>query len=195
MWQLPDNIADKQIQKKQIPESDIEIYKYGYKLLFEKILIFILIIFIAFVLKAWKEILLFYIAFVPIRVYSGGYHAKKTVSYMALSSFLLIFNIITVHKLNTVYTGIYPVVLELVLFMVLYSICPVETENRKISSSEKRYFHKMVSGIYLIEIIIETLLLYFGYSSIANSFITAHCTNVIIVLAGSANSYTDRNKR
>lgn len=189
------SIIDWQIQKKQIPQSDAEIYKYGYYILFEKALIFIITVFIAIVLKAWQEIFLFYIAFVPVRVYSGGYHAKKTINCMVLSGLVLIVNVMAVRLLNTITTGIHPVILEIVFFIILHKICPVETENRKISNSEKRYFSKMVSGIYLTEIVLEVLLIQFGFNNYVNSFVSAHCTNIIIVLAGLACNYIGKNNK
>ncbi|MCX4361499.1 MAG: accessory gene regulator B family protein [Mucispirillum schaedleri] len=175
--------------------SDVEIYKYGYYLLFEKVLIFIITVFITIILKAWQEIFLFYIAFVPVRVYLGGYHAKKTINCIVLSSLILIVNVMAVRLLNIITTGIYPVILEIVFFIILRKVCPVETENRKISRSEKRYFSRMASKIYLTEIVLEVLLMQFGFSNSVNSFVSAHCTNVMVVLAGLACNYINKNNR
>lgn len=179
------NIADSKIKKKKIPQSEIEIYRYGYNLLFEKLAAFLLTVFISFLLKAWMEIFLFYIAFVPIRVYLGGYHAKRLINCMFLSSLILIANVIIVRLINISGAGGYIFVLEFVFFIIIHKTLPVETESRKISNSERIYFSNMASVIYFIEIIFEFVLLYFGYSNFISAFVVAHCTNIILVLAGA----------
>lgn len=52
----------------------------------------------------------------------------------------------------------------------------------------------MTSGIYIVEIIAEVLLMYFGFNTLINSFAVSHCTNVIVVLAGLVCNYINKNK-
>ena len=80
------DIVNYQIHNKRISVSDREIYQYGYYILFEKIIAVILTICIAALMDAWWEIMGFCISFIPLRVYSGGGHAKRYVNCMLLSS-------------------------------------------------------------------------------------------------------------
>ncbi len=130
------NITDSQIKKKKFRNQNIEIYRYGYTLLFEKLAAFLLIVFISFLLKAYMEIFLFYIAFVP--------------NCMFFSSLILIANAITVCLINISGAGEYIFVLEFVFFIIIHKTLPVETESRKISNSERIYFSNMTSVIYFI---------------------------------------------
>jgi len=113
MEQWIQNAVSRQIKKRKIPESEAEIYEYGYRLMIEKAGAFLLTVLIALVFHAWKEIVLFCIAFVPLRVYSGGYHAKKTISCMILSGTILVSNVFAVKGLNLLNVGQYLIILEI----------------------------------------------------------------------------------
>lgn len=70
------------------------------------------------------EIFLFYIAFVPVRVYLGGYHTKRLINCMFFSSLILIANVITVLVINISGAGEYIFVLEFIFFIIVHKILP-----------------------------------------------------------------------
>lgn len=183
MDQWIQSIVERQIQNKKISVSEMEIYQYGYRLLIEKTCVFILTLGIGFMFDAWWEVFLFCIAFIPLRVYSGGYHTKKSISCMLLSVTVLICNVFLVRGFASLDMDKYLVTLELPLFILLYYFSPVETVNRKIEVNEKKFFHKMVFCIYVIEILAEILFIIFGYDKFMLSFLVAHGFNVITVLS------------
>ncbi len=183
MDQWIQSIVERQIQNKKISVSEMEIYQYGYRLLIEKTCVFILTLGIGFMFHAWWEVFLFCIAFIPLRVYSGGYHTKKSISCMLLSVTVLICNVFLVRGFASLDMDKYLVALELLFFILLYYFSPVETVNRKIEVNEKKFFHKMVFFIYVIEILAEILFIIFGYDKFMLSFLVAHGFNVITVLS------------
>lgn len=173
------------IDKGKISKEDADIYKFGYTLLFEKAIIFLITLLIAFIFDAFLEVLIFCIAFIPLRVYSGGYHAKSTIKCMILSGFVLICNILAVQQMSDWEWGKYFIILELVLFPLLITLSPVEHENRKIEESERRYFRHMVLGIYIIELAIEIIFLVLGWNQIVLGFVLAHVVNAgVVVISG-----------
>lgn len=183
MDQWIQSIVERQIQNKKISVSEAAVYQYGYRLLIEKTCVFILTLGIGFMFDAWWEVFLFCIAFIPLRVYSGGYHTKKSIGCMLLSVTVLICNIFLVRGFASLDMDKYLVTLELPLFILLYYFSPAETVNRKIEENEKKFFHKMVFFIYVIEILAEILFIIFGYDKFMLSFLVAHGFNVITVLS------------
>lgn len=183
MDQWIQSIIERQIQNKKISASEAEIYQYGYRLLIEKICVFILTIGIGIMFHAWWEVFLFCIAFIPLRVYSGGYHTKKSISCMLLSVTVLISNVFLVQGFASLDMGKYLVTLELPFFILLNYFSPIETVSRKIEVNEKKFFHKMVFFIYVIEILAEILFILFGYDKFMLSFLVAHGFNAITVLS------------
>ena len=178
-------MAVRQAEKKRIPASDIEILQYGYRLMAEKICALALTIMIAGIMGAWREAFLFCVAFIPLRVYAGGYHAAGTGYCMVLSALVLIVQVYAVRWLIRWDMGLWPIGMEIVLFLLLLYFSPVETGNRRIGKSEKRYFHKMVCFIYGMMLIVEIIMMMYGYMDIPISFMSAHFTNVMTVFFGA----------
>lgn len=179
------SVAVRQAEKKGIPASEIEILQYGYRLMAEKICAFALTMFIAAILGAWRETFLFCIAFIPLRVYAGGYHAESTGTCMMLSALVLTIQIYAARWLVAWNMGFWPVSIEIVLFVLLLYFSPVETKNRKIEKSEKRYFRKMVCLVYGITFVVEVIMMMYGYADGLVYFMSAHFVNVLTVFLGA----------
>lgn len=166
--------VDHQIRKKRIDPSEAEVYEYGYRLLIEKICALILTIVIAVLFHAWLEIIIFCIAFIPIRTFAGGYHAKHSLSCMVLSAGVLIFNILIGRWILTTGFAGYALLLETLLFPVIAWMAPVEHSNRKISESERKYFKKVVLILYAVEVLAELVLMLCGETDLTAFVVLAH---------------------
>lgn len=173
-----------QVEKKRIEESEVEVYQYGYRLLIEKILAFLLTIVIAFVFKAWIEVLLFCAFFIPLRTYAGGYHAKTTIGCMVLSGGIITLNIFVKRIVMATGFGMYVLLLELLLFPLVVGMAPVETSNRTISESEKRHFKKVVFGVYMVQILVCVIFACVGKVEWIGSVVLAHVSVVGGLLVG-----------
>ena len=173
-----------QIRKKRIKESDIEVYEYGYRLFVERVCAILMTVALAFVFDAWMEVLVFCIAFIPIRTYAGGYHAKGTVSCMVLSAVVLIINIFCGKWILFTGYGDYLMLLEVFLFPVIVWMTPVENINRRISESEKHFFEHIVKALYVIQILVGLLLLWLGRTEVIISLVLAHISVLGTLIAG-----------
>lgn len=67
-----------------IRKNEIAIYRYGFDALYTVLLQMISIFVLAIVMGNFFETLLFYLAFIPLRIYAGGYHANTRVNYSDL---------------------------------------------------------------------------------------------------------------
>ncbi len=166
--------VDHQIRKRRIEQSEAEVYQYGYRLLAEKVCALLLTFLIAVLFDAWMEILLFCIAFIPIRTFAGGYHAQHSLSCMVLSAVVLILNVITGKWFLTTGYGSFALMLEVILYPFIAWFAPVENSNRTISESERKYFKRVVVVIYAVQILVCGLLLWFGKEEWVCSVVLAH---------------------
>lgn len=173
-----------QIRKKRIKESDLEVYEYGYRLLVEKVCALFMTIALAFIFDAWMEVLVFCIAFIPIRTYAGGYHAKATVSCMVLSALVLLLNIFCGQWILSTGYGNYMMLFEVLLFPAIVWMTPVENTNRKISESEKHYFKHIVRVMYIVQIVAGLFLLWMGRVEVIISLVLAHASVLGSLVAG-----------
>ncbi len=172
--------VDHQIRKNRIDPSEAEVYQYGYRLLIEKICALLLTFVIAVLFHAWLEIIIFCIAFIPVRTFAGGYHAKHSLCCMVLSAGVLIFNILFGRWFLTTGFVSYALLLEAILFPAIAWMAPVENSNRRISESERRYFKRVVLVLYGVEILAGLALLLWERTDLATWIVLAH-----ISVAGS----------
>lgn len=176
--------VDHQIRKKRIEQSEAEVYQYGYRLLIEKVCALIMTSMIAIFFDAWMEIVVFCIAFIPIRTFAGGYHAKHSLSCMVLSAGVLIFNIFVGKWFSTTGYGSYALLLEVMLYPAIAWMAPVENLNRTISESERTYFKRVVVVIYAVQILAELVLLFWGRSGLTVLIVLAHISVMGSLAAG-----------
>lgn len=179
-------IVNRQIQKQKIPEAERDVYLYGYRLLLEKSVALILTVCIAWVFHAWWEVVCFCISFIPIRIYAGGFHAKKSSTCMLISAMVVIANILIVRGMLSwdIPVFLYMVLVELPVFALLVLCSPVETQNRGIGNTEKKYFRTMVGRILIAELIVEILFSVAGFDKIVVSFAVSHLSNLGTLVFG-----------
>ena len=83
-------LVDGQIEKGSLKEEERNIYRYGYQVLIEFCINIIVTILIAVLFQAFKTVIVFTIAYLLIRGYVGGYHAKTSLGCFCLSAGMLI---------------------------------------------------------------------------------------------------------
>ena len=98
--QITHKIVNHQIEKGILQESDRNIYQYGYQMLIEFGINILASIVIAILFQAFEIVIVFTIAYLVMRGYAGGYHAKTILGCLILSLLLeLIFLVVLPHYL------------------------------------------------------------------------------------------------
>ncbi len=173
MDRLIHKLVEINILKGKITKEEADLYAYGYMLLVEKILIFMISILVAVLCDAFFEIILLCITFIPLRTYSGGYHAKSRWACMILSGIFLIVGIYSMRWLKHFIDMKLFVMGEILCGFVMMKFAPVDVEQRKITSSERKYFRKVLAVINGIEIILGIVSLTFGKTIYASSILVS----------------------
>lgn len=146
--------VNQKIEQGKIPESERDLYVYGYTLVAEKLVIFLVTMFIAIVFNALLEVLLLCITFVPLREYTGGYHANSRIGCNLLSAIYIIVALLGIKYLPMVIHISQYILGEFVCAAIIFRYAPVATDKREISESENRFFRKMTLSILAIELIL-----------------------------------------
>ena len=82
-------LTDKLISLKTIDSDDREIYEFGIQHIFITLLNIITIVMIGFLLRSTGEALVFILAFIPLRIFAGGFHfSSPTRCYIFSSCFV-----------------------------------------------------------------------------------------------------------
>lgn len=151
--------AEKFVKNYNTLYDKIEIYQYGFFVLYSNLIFFLLIAILGVIFKSFLSSIIFYFAFFLIRQFAGGYHASTETRCEVLST-LSILACIVVIRLSKTYDFQTVLLLITILSAVcIFVFCPLDTPEKPLSNKEFKYFRK-VSWIILFVIIIAIIVSY-----------------------------------
>jgi len=141
-----------------IREEDIDTCRYGLDIFVSSAIEIISILLIAVLVGNFLETFLFFLAFTPLRIYAGGYHANTKLRCYLISLgvyciFTMIMNILPQNKYWTVNLLTTLSSLSIVLFSA-----PVIHKNKYVNKIELKYYRKFSIWICSIETVVILLL-------------------------------------
>lgn len=159
---LVDKIINRQIKNKTILENEVNIYRYGYFLLFEILINIIISIFIGMMFRDMETILVFLFMYVPLRTYSGGWHANKLWKCTLISNLILVIAEVIINywiEYIFVTNGLFVAIWCVVLILVF---SPVDTETKILNEVEKKIYKRKTYVIAMIQICIMCFCIVFS---------------------------------
>lgn len=119
-----------------IPEEDAEVYDYGLQLVLSTALNVSIIILISIIMQAPLSWLLFLLAFVPLRITAGGYHASShffcTVTFT--TSFFLF--LLLQETVSFITTSTFFLICAFLSLGVIIAMSPVQASNKPLTKKE-----------------------------------------------------------
>ena len=76
MQRLAQGTAERLVAQGIIREEDVPIYRYGLEAMYSSLLELLSILALAALIGNFWQTVLFFAAFIPLRLYAGGYHAS-----------------------------------------------------------------------------------------------------------------------
>ena len=137
-----------------IDQKDAAIYCYGLEVLLLSLLEIISIVCLALLVGNFFETLFYFAAFIPLRLFAGGYHASTRLRCYLLSLFVygiftwLLTNFPSEHRL------LFSVVVAGFSVVVIFLFAPVIHPNRYCEGSESKFLKKTSWKIVLMEMIL-----------------------------------------
>lgn len=162
---IADKILNKQILNGSIHVEEASVYKYGYIVALEMLCNILLGLLIGFVSDSVISVLLFWIFFIPLRSFSGGWHASKTWQCILVSNLVLIIVIVLLKipfaQMNFMFLRIfqdiqwqtrkYCVIFEMLCVAMIVLLAPVDVESKRLSRHEKRSYKMKAAFIVCLE--------------------------------------------
>lgn len=181
--QAVQKLVDSQIEKGALKEEDRNIYRYGYQVLIEFCINIIVSIAIAVIFRAFEIVVVFTAAYLLIRGYAGGYHARTSFGCFCLSACMLISVILIVHYISAMEPAWWVLLIpEIIITPFIFKHTPLPVENKPISENERVHFKKKVKQIYCIELTTALILLYFGKPTCTMSILAVHTVLFVMVV-------------
>ncbi|MDF2542300.1 MAG: accessory protein regulator protein [Herbinix sp.] len=175
-------ITDKLVSDGIIKEEEKELYAYGLQqgiLILSNLAITIIL---SLLVGMLYQSILFLIAYLPLRVYGGGYHAKtqrKCFYYSVLLSSV----VLLVIKIIPVYTVLL-VFLVISAGIIVYELSPVEDVNKPLDQVEIMIYRRKTRSILLLEMMILLLLFLIDCKKLALPITVSIIVMAIMVLLG-----------
>ena len=142
-----------------IGENEKELYKFGLEGLLFTFLNMGTALIIGIVMDAILECVVFLMAFLPLRQYAGGYHAKTRVGcyFLSVTCIWVAMSILAYQEFKK-----YTLVIACAMVIVIFLLAPVENENRKLTFEEKMRYGKIAKLVLLFEMGLVLFILFIG---------------------------------
>ena len=165
-----------------VSKESEEIYIYGFELLVSCVFITTIILALGLIFNVFLETLCFLMAFILLRSFTGGYHAKKywqcTVVTLGVYAFVMVLS------KNVIPNIVFYAALFVIGVIVICGMAPIENSNKPLSDLEKKRY-KIVSIILFVLLFLLSLLEYDNASSISASFIYTLLVDLFMILIGA----------
>ncbi len=152
MEHLSIKLTDYILTKGVITENEYEIYQYGFQRFLELSINIMCSIIIAILLNMKLECIAFFLFFIPLRSYSGGFHMKHYLSCLFLSCLSLTGILCIVKYLSL--KLLFSCILYFISLVVIKITGSVDHPNRCVDEEDNIYFKKRTNIILLISFII-----------------------------------------
>jgi accessory gene regulator B len=148
------------ISNRIIEEENKDIYRYGFEILFSSIVNILIILVCGIVFNAFFESIIFLAIIIPLRLFTGGYHADTYLmcNILFLVAFILI---LFIYKFAPEINYLKYIYISLIVLseLIIIRFSPVENSNKKLTQ-EKRIKYRRISLIISLLICCLILFLY-----------------------------------
>lgn len=154
MRNIANNIAALLNANGIIQEDDMDTCRYGLEIFISSLLELTSILFISIFMDNFLETLLFFAAFIPLRVYAGGYHADTQIKCYMVS--LGVYGLFTT-LMRIVPTSCYTIIIYISIAMsliIVLTLAPVRHTNKTLTPQETKVYKEISVVICTIEAII-----------------------------------------
>ena len=155
---LSHKIGNNLVRSNVIKEEDAEIYIYGINLILVSVLNVSSALIIGLIMGMFLESIIFMAAYIPLRSFAGGYHAKTPLRCY-FTSLIIIFAVLLFCKYVSFNLLLYSGVLVISLVACAF-LCPVQDNNKPLDSAERQRYRKISVVILFVEICVWIIMVF-----------------------------------
>lgn len=179
---LSERVTGWLLENEAFPREDKEIYQYGIQQGMIALLNLGTTMVIGMVFGKLLESILFMVAYIPLRSYAGGYHAKTAVrcyffSIVMISAVLWVMRYVT-------YIGLICGCLTAISGSAIWFLVPVEDQNKPLDEVEKVVYRKRARGIVLAESILSLFVILCNEKRLGMCMTLVLCVMMVMLLLG-----------
>lgn len=180
---LSHRIAHLLYQEKIIESEMISVCQYGFEIAISTCIGFFLVLMTGLVLGFFKEAILFYVLFIVIRFYTGGYHAEThfrcKLTLLTCSLFVLWGCVL----LKPIYCIEINTVLETFYIIVVFIFTPVEHLNAPMTECEERKNRMISIAMAIVLFLVTTIMCCFKIHTTIIITLTQFVVAILVIIS------------
>lgn len=191
-------ITDLWCRQNVISRMDSEVYRYGLELLVSTVVNFFIIILLSILLNKPLYWMPYLAAFIPCRIFGGGYHAKTHWGCFLFTASLFLAVVLCVNSVPIAcipYVCIFVATLSLVM---LFLLAPIAADNKPLTVSEQKCYRMVtltLGTIILLLTIIFKVVPGVIRQQTMMAFIGGECAMVVSMTIGHFSAVKKRATR
>lgn len=186
-------IGDNLVRSNIVKEEDAEIYIYGINQILVSVLNVSSALIIGWIFGVVLEIAAFMAAYIPLRTFAGGYHAKTPLRCYIFSVMMLIVVSIVIKYLSVSDLAYYVILVAGVFIILLLS--PVEDKNKPLDEAEHKVYKRRTIIVASAEFLLCLLLKLLGLNNLLVSIIYSFVVLSFMLITGKAKNYVLMKRR
>lgn len=188
---LSHKIGDNLVRSNVIKEEDAEIYIYGINQILVSVLNVSSALIIGLILGMFFESIIFMAAYIPLRSFAGGYHAKTPIRcYFA--SLIIMFMILLFCKYVSFNLFLYSGILVISLLACAF-LCPVQDNNKPLDSIERQRYRKISVVILFVELCVWIMIAFVIHKYVQIIPISIFTEAMMIIIGRAKNNLIERS--
>lgn len=177
-----------QIAKNIILDKDRSVYEYSYIVLIGEIITVLITCIIAAVFR-YPILFVFMIAYIPLRIYAGGYHADSSERCMVFSAITLI-AVCMIGKYSYAVDRMgLTILLEVTADAVVIWLSPVEDQNKPLDRQETKKYRKYVYVLLLAEITVAIFFYLIKWQEASFMLMLTHLVMAVMLILGKLKNH------
>ena len=185
-------ITDKLISLKTINSVDRDIYEYGVQHILITLLNITTVIIIGIVLNAVIEAIAFITAFIPLRIFAGGFHFSTPIKCYIFSSCFVAAVLLAMRYVNKsilIYCLLYCLAILIILIL-----SPVDDLNKPLDQVEKKVYRKKTIIVLGTECGLILILFFFDQFILVQSMMASNVVLSLMIILGIIKNAFINNK-
>lgn len=174
-------IADYLFYKKIITIEKYEVYSYGLEMLISAVIGAVLILVCGILTNSFVRSIIFYILFVAIRMYTGGYHADSHLACKATLLYSFILTNIAYLMLRGRCDFMFFISISILNLIIVFFLSPVECVKKPLSDYVRKRNKAISVCLYLLVFMLSFILFYMSYNEAA-LFPTLVVSNISLLM-------------
>lgn len=184
---LSEKFSQQLINSGIISEEDYDIYTYGFFQLIMMILNISTSLALGIVFKLLIPCILLNIAFIPLRINAGGYHADSPVRCYVNSTAIIALLLAIIKWVS--FPIFVPVIMVIVSSILIWFFAPVDTADNPCNEIEKVVYGKRIKITLIIETIVFAVCVIFSQTMTVKTIALGILAESFMLIVGMVKNY------